>query len=46
MIPEAVHDGGDKIGLGTLCGFLAALIVSLIPMGGEVMTWWQRNVIY
>jgi len=36
MLPEAVHDGGETVGLATLCGFLAALLVSLVPFrGGE-----------
>mmetsp|Transcript_12200 Transcript_12200/g.28610 ORF Transcript_12200/g.28610 Transcript_12200/m.28610 type:complete len:675 (-) Transcript_12200:243-2267(-) len=35
MLPEAVHDGGETVGLATLSGFLCALLVSLVPMGGD-----------
>jgi len=32
MIPEACHHGGDVVGIVTLCGFLAALLSTLIPI--------------
>lgn len=34
MLPEAFEQGGDVVGLSCLCGFLAALSVRFLPVGG------------
>ena len=37
MLPEAFHQGGNVVGMSCLCGFLATILVKMVPLDGGEM---------